>query len=181
MYYIRPSGVSPNPGGQPNHVGSSPHLLHIRLAIGIGLSLLVYLVLGVDGHGDPQKLLVEERNTSLDTESHRRWGDDEVVLSKPVRRRKTQPDRAGPGSLTLVGSETIADVQVLDTLDTFLVEDLGSRSGVEVEVPSEDFIGTFSGQDHLDTSSLDLSAVRVKRRRGDEDDRQISLRSSTPY
>ena len=63
------------------------------------------------------------------------------------------------GALTLVGSQTITDVQALDPLDTLLVEDLRSGRSVEIKVSSENLIGTFSGQDHLDSAGLDLSAA----------------------
>lgn len=50
-------------------------------------------------------------------------------------------------------------MQVLDPLDTFLVEDFRGGGSVEVEVSSEDLVGSFTGEDHLDTTGLDLSAV----------------------
>jgi hypothetical protein len=50
-------------------------------------------------------------------------------------------------------------VQVLDPLDTLLVEDLRGRRSVEVEVSSKDLVGSFTGEDHLDTTGLDLSAA----------------------
>lgn len=54
-------------------------------------------------------------------------------------------------------------MQALDPLNTFLVENLRGRRRVEVEVSSKDLIGTFTGEDHLDSSGLDLSAVRERR------------------
>jgi hypothetical protein len=86
------------------------HLLHLGSPLGVGLltgTLVEFLVLGINVHGDLQELLVEERNSSLETPGHGR----------------------------LVGSETVGSVQVLDSLDTFLVEVLGVRRSVEVEVP----------------------------------------------
>lgn len=62
------------PGEYATHKGKCPqtHLLHVRLAIRVGLSLFMNLVLGIDVHGDSQKLLVEERNTSFYTKRHGR-------------------------------------------------------------------------------------------------------------
>jgi hypothetical protein len=136
-----------------NHT-TGTHLLHVWSAIGIGLPLLVHLVSSINSHGNLQKLLVQERYSSLHTECHGgyRWDHElapKIDLALPIR------------ILTLVGSQTITDVQVLDPLDTFLVEDLGGRSGMEIEVSSENLIGSFTGEDHLDSTSLDLSTQKV--------------------
>lgn len=130
------------------------HLLHVWSAVGIGLPLLVHLVSSINSHGNLQELLVQERYSSLHTECHGGYKRDhalepKIELAFAVR------------ILTLVGSQTITDVQVLDPLDTFLVEDLGGRSGMEIEVSSENLIGSFTGEDHLDSTSLDLSTQEV--------------------
>jgi hypothetical protein len=69
-------------------------------------SLAEYLLLGFDIESDLKELLVEERNASLESPSHRR----------------------------LVRSEAIGGVEVLDTLDALLVEVGSGGSGVEVEI-----------------------------------------------
>ena len=153
------------PGEYATHKGKCPqaHLLHVRLAIRVGLSLFMNLVLGIDVHGDSQKLLVEERNTSFYTKRHGRCNitprSSLVSPQREVSFRNPSPFQDGPTTLTLVGSQTITDVQALDPLDTLLVEDLRSGRSVEIKVSSENLIGTFSGQDHLDSAGLDLSAV----------------------
>jgi hypothetical protein len=121
----------------------------------------VKLVLGVDTHRDPQELLVQERHTSFHTESHGRCTPTKTIPSKPLY---VPEPIANSRALTLVGTETVADVQVLDPLDTFLVEDLRGRGSVEVEVSSKDLVGTFTGEDHLDTTGLDLSAATAMSR-----------------
>jgi len=52
------------------------YLLHLGSSIGIILlsrTLVELLVLGINVHGDLQKLLVEERNSGFETPSHGRF------------------------------------------------------------------------------------------------------------
>lgn len=89
--------------------GERTHLLHLGAAVGVDLlvgTLAELLVLGIDVERDLEELLVEEGHSSLETPGHGR----------------------------LVGSEAVGRVEVLGSLDEFLVERLGVRGGVEVEV-----------------------------------------------
>jgi hypothetical protein len=100
-------------GGEGEEAGEAgrlaTHLLHLGAAVGVDLlvgALAELLVLGVDVHGDLEELLVEEGDTGLESPRHRR----------------------------LVGPKAVGRVEVLDALDELLVERLGVRGGVEVEV-----------------------------------------------
>jgi len=56
-------------------VGKKAHLLHHGATISVDLlsgSLTELLVLGIDGHGDLEERLVQERNSSLESPSHGR-------------------------------------------------------------------------------------------------------------
>lgn len=112
------------------------HLLHDGSTVGVGSlfgTFAEHLVLGIDIHGDLQETLVQEWDSSLEAPSHGR----------------------------LVGSQTICRMQVLDSFYTLLVEVLGVGSGVEVEVTTENLVGTFTTQHHLDSHSFDLSRQEV--------------------
>ena len=97
-----------------------------------------HLVLGIDTHAGLEELLVEERNTGLKT----------------------------PRGGGLVGTEAVSQVQVLDTADGLLVELLLVGGSVEVEVATEDLVGTLTTQNHLDTHGLDLTGEQVHGGRG---------------
>ena len=71
-------------------------------------------------------------------------------------------------ALTFVGSEAVVFVQILDFANGFLVEFLGIRCFVEVEIPSEDFISAFSAQDHLAPGGLDTPGQEEHGRRGSD-------------
>ena len=57
-------------------------------------------------------------------------------------------------------------MEVLDTLDTLLVESSLVRRVVEVQVPSEDLVTALTTEHHLDAHSLDLAREQVHGRRG---------------
>lgn len=97
-----------------------------------------HLVLGVDTHAGLEEFLVEERNTGLKT----------------------------PRGGGLVGTEAVSQVQVLDTADGLLVELLLVGGSVEVEVATEDLVGTLTTQNHLDSHGLDLTGEQVHGSRG---------------
>jgi hypothetical protein len=101
-------------------------------------SVLDLLLGGVNVHGNLKELLVQEGNTGLNS----------------------------PGGSGLVGTETVGQVQVLDTSDGLGVELLLVGGVDEVEVSSVDLVGSLSGQNHLDSLSLDLSAQQVHGGRG---------------
>ena len=52
-------------------------------------------------------------------------------------------------------------MQILDALDTLLVEGGCIGRSVEIEVSTEDLVTSLSRQDHLDSHSFDLSAEQV--------------------
>ena len=55
-------------------------------------------------------------------------------------------------------------MEVLHSLDTFLVESLLVRCRMEIKVAAEDFITSFTAQYHLYPHGLDLSAEEIHRR-----------------
>jgi hypothetical protein len=52
-------------------------------------------------------------------------------------------------------------MKVLDPPDSLFVKVLLVGRGVEVKVTAKDLVGSFAGQDHLDTHGLDLSGKKV--------------------
>jgi len=95
--------------------------------------LVDHLLGGVNAHGGLKELLVQEGDTSLQT----------------------------PGGGGLVGAQAVSQVQVLHTADGLLVELLAVGRSVEVQVSTEDFVAALTGQNHLDTHSLDLTGEQV--------------------
>lgn len=61
----------------------------------------------------------------------------------------------------LVCTKAIGGVQVLHTAHTLLMERISVRGGVEVQISSENFVASFTTEDHLDTHSLDFTAEEV--------------------
>ena len=106
-----------------------------------------HLRLGVDTHRYIKKRLVEEGHTSF---------------HPPCRQ-------------TLVGTKTVVEVEFGKFAHGFLVERPCRRGFVEIEITTEDLIGTFTGKHHLDAHRFDDTGQQVHRRRGTDGSHVISL------
>ena len=94
-----------------------------------------HLGFGVGAHGHIQELLVEEWHTTLNT---------------PCRK-------------ALVGTQTVVEVQLRELANGFLMKVLGRWGFVEVQVATENLVGTFAAEYHLDTHRLDDTRQQIHR------------------
>ena len=92
-----------------------------------------HLGLGIGAHSDIKELLVEEGHTSFNA----------------------------PRTQALVGTQAVVEVKLGELAHCFLVEVAGRRCFVEVEVASEDLVGAFAAEYHLNAHRLDDASEQI--------------------
>ena len=102
---------------------------------------------GVHAHGHVEELLVEEGHTALDA----------------------------PGCQTLVGSQTVVEIEFAKLADGFLVEGLGVGCFVEVEIAAKHLVGSLARKHHLDAHASDDACQQIHRCRGAHGGDVVSL------
>ena len=94
-----------------------------------------------------EELLVEEGHTALDA----------------------------PGCQTLVGSQTIVEIEFAKLADGFLVEGLGVGCFVEVEIAAKHLVGSLARKHHFDAHASDDACQQIHRCRGAHGGDVVSL------
>ena len=93
----------------------------------------VHFVAGVKSHGDVDEVLVQERNTALNT----------------------------PGHKGLVCPQAVVKVKLAHFSHQLLVEFFGIRSLVEVKIASKKLVASLAGKNHLDAHRLDYPGKKI--------------------
>ena len=104
----------------------------------LDLAVATHLVLRIEAHGHIHELLVQEGYTAFHA-----------------------PSRHG-----LVGTQAVIHVQLGELTHCLFVKLLGIRSLMEIEVATEQLIGAFTGEHHLDAHGLDVASHQVHGGRG---------------
>ena len=89
----------------------------------------------IGAHGDIEEFFVEERHAAF----------------------------YAPGRETLVGTQTVVEVELAELAHGFFVEGFGIGCFVEIEVAAENLVGTFAAEHHLDTHRFDDACQQVHR------------------
>mmetsp|Transcript_14426 Transcript_14426/g.34920 ORF Transcript_14426/g.34920 Transcript_14426/m.34920 type:complete len:276 (+) Transcript_14426:220-1047(+) len=126
-------------------------LLNLRIFLRYAWALTDHLLFRVQIHRHLQKVSIQERDTRLDA----------------------------PGTHGLVATQAIVHVKTAELVDSFVEKFLRVGRLVEVQVPTEDLIGTLTTDNHFDTHSLDLTCHEVHRSR--RPDRCNVVRFQTLY
>ena len=130
------------------------HLVRKEVGAGLAHDLLLdhlartHLGRGIQPHRHIQELLVQERHAALHT----------------------------PGRQTLVRPQAIVEVQLGQLTHRLLVEFLGARRLVEIQVAAENLVGALAGEHHLDTHRLDHAGQQIHRRGGADRRHVVGLR-----
>ena len=117
------------------------YLLGQEVGKGLAKYLLFYLLsrahlgLGIEPHGYVEEVAVEEGHSSLHAPSRQR----------------------------LVGTQAVIPVQLAQLAHRLLVEGACRRSLVEIQVASENLVGTLTREHHLDAHALDDTCQQVHR------------------